>query len=152
MGAKPGDSLENHLLTHKQHIACLIWPELGSNPHQRFRASALNCSATELVYTFSGKYQDSLPQHPTNELMHSCPRPQMYRQCYSVSLRRHYLLVSLPNYFKLNLECEHLVYTVLFVDSICNKGRKHLGQFMRKRVICHMRTTKVQMSLRIRAV
>ena len=28
----------------------------------------------------------------------------------------------------------------------------HLGQVMQKRVLCHMRTTKAQISLRIRAV
>ena len=33
-----------------------------------------------------------------------------------------------------------------------NRSHIRLGQVMRKRVLCHMRTTKVQISLRIRAV
>ena len=44
-------------------------------------------------------------------------------------------------------------YTFLEDDkTISGRYKYYMGQVMRKRVLCHMRTTKVQISLRIRAV
>ena len=47
-GSKTGDPRENHLTTHKRNLACLIWPELGSNP-QRWYDERLHCSKFRVI-------------------------------------------------------------------------------------------------------
>ena len=47
---------------------------------------------------------------------------------------------------------EDAAYAVPCVDRNRRYVEDYLGHIMRKRVLCHMRTTKVQISLRIRAV
>ena len=48
---------------------------------------------------------------------------------------------------------EFIIFVIdLYMSLTFLTVMKYMGHVMRKRVLCHMRTTKVQISLRIRAV
>ena len=49
-------------------------------------------------------------------------------------------------------ELDDMMINMRFIPCVHETQRLKMGQVMRKCVLCHMRTTKAQISLRIRAV